>query len=299
MTSSRSAFILLVALCALVAACDSAEPEAPAFVGTWTAYSYGSDTYATLSGSQMALDPFSPAVGEVRVEGASPGVLRYVTSRSVSRDFGETSVSYTLSNAPLPNPGTPFVVLGGSSQWASLGVYTRAGEEGTAYFAQVPLTAPPVSQSGDTLRVGPNVYVESSGTGASVTVQGSLVLPRRRIEAGVETHITQAASVVNRDAFTRTIRPDGTFLDAGPSMAPRSGTWSAGPDSTVAFSFEVGNTDARRYRVTGNTLRLFSTEPYGCDAACVSQVEDAADVLPGTVQGARLVFVSTFTRSSL
>ena len=306
-TMPLSARILLVTLCGLVAACDSAEPgtagpptEAPAFIGTWTSYTSGSDTYATLSQSQIALDPFSPARGEVRIEGAFSSVLRYVIDGSASRDGGNTVAGYKLTSAPRPVSGTPFVTLGVSSRPnnTSIGVFARAGEEGRAYFPQFPLATPPVTQSGDTLRIGPRVYTESSGTGASVTAQGTLVLPRRRIEVGVETHMSEDASVANRDAFTRTFRADGTFLDQGPSVGSRPGTWSAGPDSTLTFRFDM-NVDTRRYRVTGNTLRLFAPTPFSCDAECKMRVEDKADLLPGSVRSARIVVVSTFARGGL
>ena len=298
--------ILLVTLCGLVAACDSGEPETPgppaappAFIGTWMQQTFDTDTYATLSQSQIALDPFSPARGEVRTEGAFTSTLRYLTSRFVDREEGETRLSYTLTSSSRPVPGTPFVVLNLSPRFASMGVYTRAGQDGTAYFPQFPLATPPVLQSGDTLRVGPNVYTVSPGTGASVMVQGMLVLPRRRIEAGVETHMSALASLVNGDAYTRTIGTDGTFTDQNRGVVSRRGTWSAGPDSTVTFDFEGPDTDTRRYRVTGNTLRLSLPTSFSYDATGMSRVEDIADVLPGTVQRARYVISSTFTRSTL
>lgn len=298
---STSARFVLVALCLILAACDSAEPEAPPspLVGSWTLQTVGSDTYATLSRPQTALDPFTPAKGEVRVEGAFSRKLLYVTSRSVNDDFGETVVSYTLASAPYPVPDEPLVVLNGSARWANIsvlrGLLLQTGGSSTGYFLHLPTDTPPVSQSGDTLRIGPNVYdVDYPGSG-SVTAEGTLVLPRRQIEAGVETRMSQAASIARGISYTSTIRADGTFVDQGEHMAPQSGTWSVGPDSTVTFSLDRSST-TRRYRITGSMLRLESTEPFDCDAGCRTRVEDAADVSAGTVQRARLVFVSTFAR---
>lgn len=294
--------LALVASCVLLAACDSADPdvpEVPAIVGTWTSQTYGSETYATLSQSQVAFDPFSPAVGEVRMEGAQSAVLRYVVSREVNRDFGETVVSYTISSASRLSTGTPFIELTGSPRFAVVDVHdgrrAGSGEDLRSYIARAPDTAPPVTQSGDTLRIGPNVYHEYPNTGASVTVQGTLVVPRRRIDAGVETRMRQAASFIGDDAITLTIRADGTVSERGQNSAPLSGTWSVGSDSTVTFIFGGSGTDTR-YRITGSTLRLESVNQGGCEAMCRSRIEDAADLLPGTVRSARRAYNTTYTR---
>lgn len=293
--------LALVTTCVLFAACDSAEPEAPAetpaFVGSWMRQSFEGVTYATLDRSQTALDPFSPAQGEVRIDGAFSSTLRYLTSRYVSRDDGTTDVSYTLVSAMSPVSGTPFAVLDVSPRFASLGFYASGGGVSTAYFPRFPLTTPPVSQSGDTLRVGLEAYVASPGTGAPVTVRGTLVLARRRIEAGVETRMSSSTSVSSNDGATLTIRADGTVSRSSRNSALASGTWSAGPDSTVTLRTEGFTTSTSRYRVTGSTLRLESTESFDCDAACRVQIEDASDLSPGSVQSTRLVYVFTYTRT--
>lgn len=302
--SAASARLALLALCLIVSACDSGalDAESP-LVGTWESGTYGGATYATLNQPQVAIDPFTPSTGEIQVRGRVSASLRYVSSRSVRREDGQDLVSYGLSSSPYLEAGVPYADFNVTPRFATFGYYLGqtgpGGGETESYFPVEPFTAAPVSEQNGALSVSPVTLLRSTRNGPSageaITIQGVLVIPRRRIEAGVETFMSRRASADADDRTVRTVRADGTFMETKMGSLIRSGTWNATPDGTVTFRYD-DLAIVSRYTIVGAVLTLQQEGGIACDAACESRLEAEADIASGSVQSVRDVFIQTYTR---
>ena len=293
--------IALALFCVATFGCDSgyptSEPVPNAIVGTWTLQSATLDTYATVSQSQTALDLFAPAEGALNVEGAVSASIRYLDQR-YSNSFGDgTLTGYSFSSVPesaVATASVRFAVTPSGS--AVLSVHGADGNQRRAFYVEDPWEPTLFSLGADTIRVSRARYVDlAAGNGEAVFVEGSLVLPRRPLEAGRETLLSRRAlNGYVADGYSHTFRPDGTYRQ-NTTYGSRAGTWALTEDGVV---IEVDGASALyRFEIAGSLLTLARPSAV-CPTSCPFDVRRYYDLVEGTVEEGRVENVFELVRSA-
>ena len=298
----------LVVLCLLLAACDSGEPEAPpveisGIIGTWQPQSMQRHTYATLTQTQRALDFFSPAEGSLTVSGALSASLRYLDARY--SDASNPVAGYSFADHAISTGQTPTVELGvTTSGGAVVSEIDATGQSRRQFYIDPPWTPSRFTLGADTVRAVRTRYIDISGTGSAVFVEGALVVPFRTVRGGVETVLSTRALGAGNSYFdpnrqmTLAFKADGRLTSTeGPYS--RTGTWTRTEDGAIDVFYEdLPATLYHRYRVRDGAL--VETTPYTenglCGTQCRVGVQIVYGLLPGTVQDARIETEITFSR---
>lgn len=290
MTRPLTRFALAV-LCLTASACDSGGASEADLLGTWNTQSGTRTTYLTVSQSQSLRDPSQPGTGGLVVSGAVSGTLRYFAGS-------------TGADGPGAIVADGFVSFGGA---ATLALLAQDGDEVELVtllpngggivrtFAYAGFKTPYVF-SPTSFRVASARFVEA-GTGAEVTVAGTLTFPLIPLVAGRETVLENRTSTrAEAGRLSVTFAEGGVFTQTNQDLTTETGTWADVGGGQVRTRVGTREPVTYMYAVSGSALTLSTDEDV--TALADEQFRLFFGLLPGTLTSARRESTEAFARGA-
>lgn len=289
----RLALLLVLSL----AACDAQAPppEPPTLVGFWLSMARDDARHVRLAGPQQALDYAAPSATAIRISGATTAEVRYLHGRSVSEDWGEQRVSYTLGSAPVSGADgwSVRVSLHGTSH-VSIVQVDADGVERWHYFLH---DGPPALEvRGDTITLPRTTFRVSGGT-RSVVAEGRVVLPRWAVPAGETRLMVARPDLQMAPPWSVDLAADGglAMRRQGHSF-PSTGTWADLGGGRL--SLRLGTYEWMRPRACSAGNRLVLGTEQACYGDCEARAEAQFGLPSGSVAGVRDVQTTTLSRAA-
>lgn len=250
-------FALFALVLALLSACDAGEPEGETdpIIGEWTqvAYIY-QRILVTVNQTQQIVDRMRPGTGDLRFTGDAHGDFRYAVP-SMGRDGREILLVSTLDPYVVPFPSHRAATM----KVNELGMHMIIGN--TWYRRDHAWGERPFALEDGVLTLEA-ITLEAIPSG-SVTVSGTLTMPLRTLEAGVEAEVEQHLRPVGEEETGSTYvfgRDDSFEIRRGTTDA---GTWER-VDAERVRATVIANGDPVTFdwiaRMEGDQLYLGSED---------------------------------------
>lgn len=278
-------------------ACDSSSgqpsPERGEVVGEWEAIGDLQADLATISRRVQTIDLQKPGTGELRFSGSASGSVRFV--QVWRRDDGQkmwTVFTMLPFNHPFPNAYS-FVSLGegqvGVTAWAdhAAGVYKQYAS---------PVGGPPAYTYRDGTITVPRTTL-TSYDGAVVTIEGTLKVPMRTLEANREHEMVRHLHAFDPGEFVRlSVRADSTFeqfVSDGRDSSRLTGMWRRLDEGAMQFSARgldgiLRTSTAELAFENGHMLTGITRDRCTASGAqCLRYTEQTYDLPEGSISTAR------------
>ena len=286
--------LLLLPLLLLVA-CDSAEETSP-LVGTWVATSSRVETVATSSTAQSVPDLSAEGTGGITVSGDVTDRLTYVSLVHRDRVNNLESVTFSAVRQPVGASGVVSVMEVVQNEGHLDRIFlTRYGAPRDGYYVQGTYATPlALRYQNGRFTLSPTVLPANDGSGAQVTVGGTLTLPLLTLRPGEAA--TVYAEEVEPDDYRITFDADGTFRVTPGGDLPQSGTWRTEGSNVLVLSGQ-GLSARIPYVLTDGRLQISADLATVCDSYCLEELEGRIYASPGTLSNVRTVGTDTFERA--
>lgn len=278
----------------LVAACDTAEAPSP-LAGTWVATASQTETLVTSTVDQSVPDLSVQGAGGITVSGRVDDTLDFV---SFLVRIGETeTVEFSSVRNPLAESGTVSVLRVVQNEGRLDRMFLdRQGDTPDGYLVQGTASDPLVlTYQEGRFRVVPTVLSAIDGSGAEVTVGGTVTFPLLSLSAGTESVVRVESG--EADDYSVTFDEDGAFqVTAGGELFPASGRWRTDGDELVLSG--LGQVARVPYSLAGTQLQISASTLDVCDDFCRADLEGALYAEPGSFEGIRTILTDTFRRAT-